>query len=109
MATRDGDLITLLTPSEAEVVFTTKGQRELAITDAAKDAGTNINEMSKVNYWDMKGYRSSWWWLRERPGVSNKYAPIVTVDGRVFEYGKEVNRTGGAIRPVIWVKCGKTE
>ena len=97
--------------SDMKVIFNVfkDEDRELSITDLAQMEGTNINTMSKVNNWDMKGYRSSWWWLRERPGVSNKYAPIVTVDGRVFENGKEVNRTGGAIRPVIWVKCGKTE
>ncbi len=103
------DYITLLTVDEVLKVFDKDEDRELSITDLAQMEGTNINTMSKVNNWDMKGYRSSWWWLRERPGVSNKYAPIVTVDGRVFENGKEVNRTGGAIRPVIWVKCGKTE
>lgn len=104
MTTRDGDLITLLTPSEAEVVFTTKEQRELAITDAAKDSGTNINEMSKVNYWDMKGYRTSWWWLRGENTEPDIYGPLVTMDGEIETDTKVVNKPSGAIRPVIWVE-----
>ena len=104
MATRDGDLITLLTPGEAEVVFATKEQRELAITDAAKDAGTNINEMSKVNYWDMKGYRTSWWWLRGENTEPDIYGPLVTMDGEIETDTKVVNKPSGAIRPVIWVE-----
>lgn len=104
MATRDGDLITLLTPSEAQVVFATNQERELAITDAAKDAGTNINEMSKVNYWDMKGYRTSWWWLRGENTEPDIYGPLVTMDGEIETDTKVVNKPSGAIRPVIWVE-----
>ena len=51
----------------------------------------------------MKGYRSSWWWLRGNKGEASIYAPVVTVDGNVAKTEKEVNRTGGAIRPVIWL------
>jgi hypothetical protein len=104
MVTRDGDLITLLTPSEASVVFATNKQRELDITDAAKDAGTNVNEMSKANDWDMKGYRTSWWWLRGENTVPDIYGPLVTMDGEIETDTKVVNKPSGAIRPVIWVE-----
>ena len=41
--------------------------------------------------------------LREK-GYKTKMAPIVTVDGAISYTDKEVNRPGGAIRPVIWVE-----
>lgn len=100
-----GDVITLLTAEEARALFPSDADRELAITEKARLQGTNTNLLSKVNEWDMKGYRSSWWWLRgENAG---RYAPIVTVDGLISE--KEVNRTGGAIRPAIWVNCRQSD
>ncbi|MCR4999178.1 MAG: DUF6273 domain-containing protein, partial [Lachnospiraceae bacterium] len=100
----DGDLITLLTPTQAEKLFDSPETRELVITAVAIQHRTNINELSKDNNWDMKGYRSSWWWLRSDTGVESLYAPIVTVDGEISLEEKEVNRPRGAIRPVIWVK-----
>ena len=100
----DGDLITLLTPAQAEEYFSSDRERELSITPAAEQDGTNINTMSKVEQWDMKGYRSSWWWLRGEKGYRDKMAPVVTVDGKVSFTDKEVNRPGGAIRPVIWIE-----
>ncbi len=100
----DGDLITLLTSAEAEELFAEDKERELSITSVAKTDGTNINILSKTQQWDMKGYRSSWWWLRGEKGYKSKMAPIVTVDGAISYTDKEVNRPGGAIRPVIWVE-----
>ena len=103
MQKKDGDLITLLTAAEAGEFFETDLSRELAITQAAEASGTNINTLSQDNYWGMKGYHSSWWWLKGKPGQKEIYAPIVTVDGIISEKEKEVNRPNGAIRPVIWV------
>jgi hypothetical protein len=60
--------------------------------------------MSKANMWDMKGYRSSWWWLMPKQGEKSVTAPIVTVDGEIREAEKEINRPGGAIRPVIRIQ-----
>ena len=51
----------------------------------------------------MKGYRTSWWWLRGEDGLEMITAPIVTVDGTIEEDTKYVNKPGGAIRPVIRV------
>ncbi len=94
-----GDLLSLPTMDEVTAFFPTDKDRELTITDAAERSGTNINILSKANNWAMKGYRSSWWWLRgEEPAV---YAPIVTVDGTIESGSQEVNRPKGAIRPVI--------
>jgi len=46
-----------------------------------------------------RGYRSSWWWLRdEKKDIT---APIVTVDGDILINKKYVNKPNGAIRPVI--------
>ena len=103
MTKSGGDLITLLTAKEAAELFETDQARELAITPAAKAAGTNINTLSKDNNWDMKGYRSSWWWLRGEDGRKDVYAPIVTVDGEIKTGEKEVNRPNGAVRPVICI------
>ncbi len=100
----DGDMISLLTASEAAGYFATDADRELAITEVAEAKGTNININSKANQWDMKGYRSSWWWLRGEPGVEDIYAPIVSVDGTIQLNEKEVNRPYGAIRPYIQVR-----
>ena len=97
------DLVSLLTVQEANDFFQTDQQRELDVTEAAKARGTNSNRLSKANNWDMKGYRSSWWWLRGEDGQEEITAPIVTVDGTIAEHEKYVNKPGGAVRPVIWV------
>ena len=96
------DLISLLSPGEAALYFGANSDRELDITRAAESSGTNINRMTKVHGWDMRGYRSSWWWLRgDKTSVT---APIVTSDGSIEEDSKYVNKPGGAIRPVIRLK-----
>ncbi len=101
----EGDLMTLLTPKQAESLFSSDKDRELSITPAAQLQGTNINTMSKHHEWDMKGYRSSWWWLRgEGEEIT---APIVTADGTISLSEKTVNKPGGAVRPVIWVDLGQ--
>ena len=99
----DGDMLTLLTPEEAEEFFENDEARQIAITDVAARNGVNINTPSKVNNWDMKGYRSSWWWLRGENTTPCITAPIVTVDGTIAMDEKVVNKPGGAIRPVVWI------
>lgn len=99
----DGDMLTLLTPEEAEEIFENDEARQIAITDVAARNGVNINTPSKVNNWDMKGYRSSWWWLRGENTTPCITAPIVTVDGTIVMDEKVVNKPGGAIRPVVWI------
>lgn len=98
----NNDIVSLLTEEEALEFFASDKERELSITSVAEARGTNINNMSKANMWDMKGYRSSWWWLKGADGYEDVKAPIVTVDGTIGE--KEVNRPGGAIRPVIRIR-----
>ena len=105
MVERGGDLVSLLSAKEAQTYFDSDRSRELQITDAAAASGTNINHLSKDHNWDMKGYRSSWWWLRGDNGVEDIYAPIVTVDGTIEKKEKNVNRPNGAVRPVIRVNC----
>ena len=99
------DMITLLTVAEAQSAFGEDKDRELQISAVAKQQGTNINSLSKHHEWDMKGYRSSWWWLRGSSGLEEITAPIVTVDGTILEAQKPVNKPGGAVRPVIRVRC----
>ena len=102
---KDGDVLTLLTPEEAAQMLPTDTEREASITDVAMVRGTNANTFSKDGHWDMKGYRSSWWWLKgEEKSV---YAPYVTSDGEIILEEKEVNRPNGAIRPVVWVDLSK--
>ena len=101
-----GDYFSLLTAAEAEEYFDSDEDRELTITAVAKNRGTNVNTLSKVNSWDMKEYRTSWWWLRGDDGVSDITAPIVTEDGAIELSEKYVNKPSGAIRPVIYVRYG---
>lgn len=97
------DRLSLLSVTEVEALFPDDVSRQLSITDVAKSKGTNINSASKANRWDVKGYRSSWWWLR---GDDKKsiFAPIVTEDGIVLTDEKYVNKPNGAVRPVVWVR-----
>ena len=99
----DGDMISLLTVREADSFFAKDEERELMITPVAKAQGTNINDMSKHNYWDYSSNKTSWWWLRPDDDIASLTAPIVTVDGIISEDEKYVNKPGGAIRPVIRV------
>ena len=95
----DDDLITLLTVSELYEVFPEAEDRQLSVTAVAESQGTNANKISKLHQWDMKGYDSSWWWLKgESEAIT---APIVEIDGTVYEDKKYVNKPGGAVRPVI--------
>ncbi len=97
------DRLSLLSATEVESLFPDDVSRQLSITDVAKSKGTNTNIASKANRWDMKGYRSSWWWLR---GDEHKsiIAPIITEDGIILTDEKYVNKPNGAIRPVVWVE-----
>lgn len=97
------DRLSLLSVTEVEALFPDDISRQLSITDVAKSKGTNINYATKTNQWDVKGYRSSWWWLR---GDDKKsiFAPIVTEDGIVLTDEKYVNKPNGAVRPVVWVR-----
>ncbi len=40
-------------------------------------------------------------------GVDSVTAPIVTVDGEIREAEKEINRPGGAIRPVVRIMLNR--
>lgn len=97
-----GDMLSLLSVEEASNLFPNDLSREISITEVAQNNGANINTRSKVNNWDMNGYRSSWWWLRG-DGPAAVTAPIVTVDGVIQENSKHVNKPNGVIRPVLWV------
>ena len=101
---QNGDMLSLLTVDEAESFFDSDKDRELAITEKARREGTNTNVMSFHNYWGVKGYSSSWWWLRGEAGRSDICAPIVTVDGTIAEEEKAVNKPNGAVRPVVRVR-----
>ena len=99
-----GDKLSLLSALEADKYFTDDYSRQVVPTSVAIKEGTNLNSRSKVNYWDEKGYRASWWWLRsDEKGITT---PIVTVDGIISEDEKYVNKPNGAIRPVVWVAAG---
>ena len=95
------EMISLLSVKQAQTLFKNEESRQLALTEAAISEGTNVNYRSKVNDWDMKGYRSSWWWLRgDKAEVT---APIVSVDGTILLDEKSVNKPNGAVRPAIWI------
>ncbi|MBE5829319.1 MAG: acyltransferase [Butyrivibrio sp.] len=100
---RKGDKLSLLSAAEAEKYFPQDVDRQISVTDIALAEGCNINELSKANNWDMKGYRSSWWWLKGEFGKKEITSPIVTEDGEISLSERYVNKPGGAIRPVIWV------
>lgn len=102
-----GDNVSLLSVHEAEQLFENDKERELDVTEAARKRGVYVNEKSKVNKWDSKGYRSSWWWLRgeETPEYQ---APIVSVDGVIQIKERHANKPNGAVRPVVWVRINET-
>ena len=104
VAPAGGDLITLLSVPEALELFHSDKERELEASRAAVLKGINTNRMSKVHEWDMKGYRTSWWWLRGNENEAAVTAPIVSVDGEILTDEKNVNKPGGAIRPVIRIR-----
>ncbi len=103
VTTQNGDILSLLTVDEAKEFFDSDEDRQIMITDVAEKNGVNINTPSKANSWDMKGYRSSWWWLKGDNQDGSITAPIVTVDGTIDIDKKVVNKPSGAIRPVIWI------
>lgn len=98
-----GDMISLLTVSQATELFSDDESRELTVTSAAKAAGVNLNSLSKVNRWDFKEDKTSWWWLRGDDAPIIK-APIVNCDGQIEPEGKYVNKPNGAVRPVIIIE-----
>ena len=104
---KNGDMVSLLSPGEAEELFKTDEERKIDITKVAEAQGTNTNKITKMHQWDMKGYGSSWWWLKGESGVNEITAPIVNVEGEVVMSEKYVNKPGGAVRPVIWVDCAE--
>lgn len=97
-----GDRLSLLSEAEADSLFCDDTSRQLAVTDVAKGDGVNVNLVGKTNYWDLKDYHSSWWWLRGN-NQRSKIAPIVTEDGSILVDKKYVNKPNGAVRPVVWV------
>lgn len=90
--------VTLMSANEAEEYFSDDLNRQLQATGYAIKRGVNINTPSKINSWDYKNYRTSWWWLR---GEEGKTADIVSTEGEILIGGKYVNKPNGAIRPVI--------
>lgn len=98
-----GDRLSLLSVKEADSFFESQESRQIALTEAAIKDGTNLNSESKANNWDVKGYRSSWWWLRGT-GKKKLTAPIVSENGEIETDKKYVNKPNGAVRPVVWVK-----
>lgn len=97
-----GDMLSLLSQDEAAYLFADDISRQIELTSIAENSGTNINSLSKVDYWDSKGYRSSWWWLRG--DGKDITTPIVTENGEVIAGKKYVNKPNGAVRPVVWIK-----
>lgn len=95
------DVLSLLSVQEANTYFKDDQSRQLSLSNVAEKKGVYVNTLSKANSWDMKGYRSSWWWLRGT--ASEITAPIVSVDGEIITDKKYVNKPNGAIRPVIYV------
>ncbi len=109
MLEKDGDMLTLMTPEQAESVFSSDEERILFVTKEAEAKGTNTNYMSKDNYWDFQDRKSSWWWLKGPVDEGDIYAPIVTVDGEIVTGTKAVNKPSGAIRPVLWLDISAGE
>jgi len=94
------DVLSLLSVKEVSLYFNDEKSRQLTLTQVAEKNGANINTYSKVNDWDYKDFRTTWWWLRgdETPSIT---APIVTVDGTIELDKKYVNRPNGTIRPTV--------
>ncbi|MBR6238825.1 MAG: acyltransferase [Lachnospiraceae bacterium] len=102
----NADVFTLLTVDELYELYPNAEDRKLIVTDYAQATGTNANRISKLHQWDMKGYDSSWWWLKGSNKEGEITAPIVEIDGSIYENKKYVNKPGGAIRPVLYLTFG---
>ena len=92
--------ISLLTEKQAEYYFKDDLSRQVLVTPYALKKGANINTPSKINSWDYKDYRTSWWWLKGNTRIT---APIVSAEGTIERDEKYVNKPNGAVRPAIWV------
>lgn len=98
-----GDVISIPTRSQVEQLDVR--QRMLTCTQVALGEGANANIMSKVNGWDYRDEKASWWWIR--PDNANErilIASIVNVDGEIEFDGRYVNKPNGAIRPIITIR-----
>lgn len=96
-----GGYLSLMTVEEVRTFFKDDLSRQLQSSTYAKKKGVNVNTPSKIDSWDYKDYRASWWWLRGEKSIT---APIVTPEGSIETDTKYVNKPNGAIRPVVWVK-----
>lgn len=87
------DKVFLLSINQANSLFKTDEDRKAEATAYAIAQGA-YNDKDNAN---------TWWWLRS-PGYSAKSAANVNSKGAVYAYGGfEVNYTGEAIRPAMWI------
>lgn len=92
--------LSLMSVGEANEFFANDEDRQLMSTGYALKKGANVNTPSKINSWDYKDYRTSWWWLRGEKDIT---APAVSPEGEILFAEKYVNRPNGAVRPIVWV------
>ena len=95
-ATRDR--IFALSIEQVKDYFAGRMDRRAAVTPYARNRGSF--EMDE--YKNIEGKASGWWWLRS-PGIFSHYAANVDTDGGVLGYGDLVGRTGGSVRPALWL------
>lgn len=98
------DMITLLTEDEASKYFDGDDARRVHITEAAMMAGTNINEITRLNGWVEREDNYSWWWLRGTNTSGSVTAPAIDSDGSIKHDKMDVNKARGAVRPVVWIE-----
>lgn len=86
------DQIFLLSITEANKYFSFGSARQCKPTDYA------VANRAYVNSSDGNCY----WWLRS-PGDYQGFAALVNSDGDVLEHGSNVNGSGDAVRPALWI------
>lgn len=87
------DKVFLLSIDQANSLFKTDEERKAEATAYAIAQGAYKDTDDAF----------TWWWLRS-PGYNSKSAANVNSEGSVYPYGGfEVNYTGEAIRPVMWI------
>lgn len=95
------DKIFLLSVKEVYEYFDSGEERESTPTDYAVAEGCWTDTMDDY-------YGNCWWWLRS-PGDYQYWAAGVTSEGNVDVNGFRVDLDNRAVRPVMWIECGKDD
>ena len=84
------DKIFALSIDETNQYFTSDSDRKAYTTDYAHEKGYDYDD------------RSDYWWLRS-PGRYGSLAALVVSNGIIYQFGFDVSRNNGCVRPAFWL------